>query len=400
MARTDPPIKLKRSVLRRVVSTKLDALQRGEYFVRNHLGPECYDPIVAEAKCHLDSLTDNNATNNATNNNNDHHTATPQDSTTTSTPSLSEDFDTFVQIIAASILIDASMRGENAGESDPRFIKKKKKLLTKTLRGVQFQEFTSQIWRYDCLKRGITSELPPEEESEEEQDNNTAVANNSSAESQSSDDMEEEDSDQDNTSVTSHTSADGFSTSASSKRHAHTGSSSGGSLSKKKHHKKERKKLKKERKHKRREERRRRKEEKRRRKEEKKKKRKREQQVDNNDDQEEEEELLERETPLAGREEDDDVDEHEEKMDEDIESIYEIEHATKEEFEAFREDILSKIPNKVKNRFRQGGFSRWGKDWLPALEIGPFDVEPGPVRSMWMEMFHNVSFSHVVIFLE
>ena len=343
MARTDPPIKLKRSVLRRVVSTKLDALQRGEYFVRNHLGPECYDPIVAEAKSHLD--TPPTAT-------------TPQD-----VSPLSEDFDTFVQIIAASILIDASMRGENAGESDPRFIKKKKKMLTKTLKGAKFGEFTSQIWRYDCFKRGI--ELPPEEESEEDVP---------SSESQSSD---VDDSDQDNTSVTSHTSADGFSTSASSKRHP-TGSSSS-SLRKK--HKKEKKKLKKEKKHKRREERRRKREEKRRRKE--KKKRKREE-VDNGD---KEEEVLEEETSLNGGGED-----SHEKMEEDVESIYEIEHTTKEEFDAFREEILSKIPNKVKNRFREGAFSKWGKDMLPALEIGPFDVEPGPVRSMWMEMFHNVSY--------
>ena len=51
----DPTIKLKRSVLRRVVSTKLEALKRGDFYVRNHLGPECYGPIVAEAKGFLDS---------------------------------------------------------------------------------------------------------------------------------------------------------------------------------------------------------------------------------------------------------------------------------------------------------------------------------------------------------
>jgi hypothetical protein len=56
MARTDPPtIKLKRSVLHRIITTKLEALRRGDFYVRNHLGPECYDPIVAEAKSFLDS---------------------------------------------------------------------------------------------------------------------------------------------------------------------------------------------------------------------------------------------------------------------------------------------------------------------------------------------------------
>ena len=66
------------------------------------------------------------------------------------------------------------------------------------------------------------------------------------------------------------------------------------------------------------------------------------------------------------------------------------EFATKEEFEKFRDILLSRIPKIVKSRFREGGFSRWGQDLLPVLELGPFDVEPGPVRDMWMEMFNNV----------
>jgi hypothetical protein len=355
MARTDPPIKLKRSVLRRVVSSKLDSLRRGDYYVSKHLGPECYDPIVAEAKAFLDSPQYQSLATASSN-----HAAAPQD--VLPPPSLSEDYDTFIGIIAASILIDASMRGENAGESDPRFIKKKKKLLTKTLKGIKFIEFTSQIWRYDCLKRGI--ELPPEEESEED-----------TTESESSDSD-----DQDNTSVTSHTVSDGFSTSASSKKHHHGSSSS----SARKKHKKEKKRLKKERKQKRKEEKRRRKEERRRKKEEKKKKKRKKEEV-----KEEEESIEEKE-----EEEEEEVaqEENEEPAEEDSESMYEIEHATKEEFDAFREEVLGKIPNKVKSRFREGGFSKWGKDWLPVLEIGPFDVEPGPVRSMWMEMFQNVSF--------
>ncbi|KAL7505489.1 hypothetical protein ACHAXN_004282 [Cyclotella atomus] len=352
MARTDPPIKLKRSVLRRVVSSKLDSLRRGDFYVSKHLGPECYDPIVAEAKAFLDSPQYQSLAAASTN-----HAAAPQD--VPPPPSLSEDYDTFIGIIAASILIDASMRGENAGESDPRFIKKKKKLLTKTLKGIKFIDFTSQIWRYDCLKRGIN--LPPEEESEED-----------TSESESSDSD-----DQDNTSVTSHTASDGFSTSASSKKHHHGSSSS----SARKKHKKEKKRLKRERKQKRKEERRRRKEERRRKKEDKKKKKRKREEW-------EEESIGEKEEE---QEEDEEIaqEENDEPAEDDSESMYEIEHATKEEFDAFREEILSKIPNKVKNRFREGGFSRWGKDWLPVLEIGPFDVEPGPVRSMWMEMFQN-----------
>merc|ERR1712238_168034 len=67
--------------------------------------------------------------------------------------------------------------------------------------------------------------------------------------------------------------------------------------------------------------------------------------------------------------------------------IYDL--ATKANLEKYKKNLLSRVPKKVKSRFREGGFSRWGKDWLPVLELGPFDVEPGPVRDMWLEMFDN-----------
>lgn len=67
--------------------------------------------------------------------------------------------------------------------------------------------------------------------------------------------------------------------------------------------------------------------------------------------------------------------------------------ATKEEFDQYKSDILKRVPKSVKSRFQQGGFSRWGKDWLPILELGPFDVEPGPVRDMWFSMFKNTQAS-------
>jgi hypothetical protein len=53
--------------------------------------------------------------------------------------------------------------------------------------------------------------------------------------------------------------------------------------------------------------------------------------------------------------------------------------------------LLSRVPESVKSRFREGGFCRWRKDeWLPVLELGPFDVAPGPVRDLWLEMFEKV----------
>ncbi len=60
--------------------------------------------------------------------------------------------------------------------------------------------------------------------------------------------------------------------------------------------------------------------------------------------------------------------------------------------DAEKSEWLDRIPKEIKSRFRECGFSKWGKEWLPVLELGPFDVEPGPVRDMWFEMFRNVSF--------
>ena len=63
---------------------------------------------------------------------------------------------------------------------------------------------------------------------------------------------------------------------------------------------------------------------------------------------------------------------------------------TKDGFEGFRDDVLGRVPESVRSRFREGGFCKWGKDWLPVLELGPFDVEPGTVRDMWLKMFEKV----------
>lgn len=64
---------------------------------------------------------------------------------------------------------------------------------------------------------------------------------------------------------------------------------------------------------------------------------------------------------------------------------------TEKGFKKYCNDLLSRVPQNVKSRFREGNFCRWGKEWLPVLELGPFDVEPGPVRDMWLEMFETVS---------
>lgn len=64
---------------------------------------------------------------------------------------------------------------------------------------------------------------------------------------------------------------------------------------------------------------------------------------------------------------------------------------TKNEFDRYKSITLSRVSSEVQSCFRVGGFTRWGKDWLPVLEIGPFDVGPGSVREAWFDHLHNVS---------
>ena len=59
-------------------------------------------------------------------------------------------------------------------------------------------------------------------------------------------------------------------------------------------------------------------------------------------------------------------------------------------FEKEKEEILKKIPPKVTKDFRSGGFAKWGKDFLPIMQVGPYDVGPGSVRDQWKTMFENV----------
>ena len=63
-------------------------------------------------------------------------------------------------------------------------------------------------------------------------------------------------------------------------------------------------------------------------------------------------------------------------------------------FEETRKEVIAKIPQDVKDDFRQIGFAKWGKEFLPIMQVGPYDVGPGDVRDQWMVMFENVSLFH------
>ncbi len=67
--------------------------------------------------------------------------------------------------------------------------------------------------------------------------------------------------------------------------------------------------------------------------------------------------------------------------------------------EQYKANLLGRVSAEVQSWFREEGFSRWGKDWLRVLELGPFNVELGPVRDMWLEMFDNVSCLFYLVFV-
>lgn len=48
--------------------------------------------------------------------------------------------------------------------------------------------------------------------------------------------------------------------------------------------------------------------------------------------------------------------------------------------------LQTTVPQEVKSRFRQIAFAEWTGQWLPAIELGPYDVTPGPMRKQWAAM--------------
>merc|ERR1712238_275140 len=58
-------------------------------------------------------------------------------------------------------------------------------------------------------------------------------------------------------------------------------------------------------------------------------------------------------------------------------------------FEKEKADILSKVDGKTRDDFLAVGFAHWSKNYLPCIQLGPYDVPPDgvvPVRDSWMKM--------------
>mmetsp|Transcript_23674 Transcript_23674/g.55871 ORF Transcript_23674/g.55871 Transcript_23674/m.55871 type:complete len:987 (-) Transcript_23674:1196-4156(-) len=60
------------------------------------------------------------------------------------------------------------------------------------------------------------------------------------------------------------------------------------------------------------------------------------------------------------------------------------------ELEDEKEEIFRRVPRNIQGMWGQVGFAKWNKSYLPVLNLSPYDVPPGPVRQMWMEMFEKM----------
>jgi hypothetical protein len=63
-------------------------------------------------------------------------------------------------------------------------------------------------------------------------------------------------------------------------------------------------------------------------------------------------------------------------------------------------EYLKTVSFKIRQRFQKIGFGVWGRrrkdsyyNWLPVLEISPFDLADGPVRQQWKTYYKAVSYA-------
>lgn len=70
----------------------------------------------------------------------------------------------------------------------------------------------------------------------------------------------------------------------------------------------------------------------------------------------------------------------------------------KEEFEKEKEKKLSVIPKEVVKDFRKIGFGKWGKAYMPVIQLSPYDVEDGAIRIGYFRMLEKVSFHNIFNF--
>jgi len=76
--------------------------------------------------------------------------------------------------------------------------------------------------------------------------------------------------------------------------------------------------------------------------------------------------------------------------DEDINELEMMREKAETEFNTEKEAILQQIDESIKHDFREVGFGKWQRAWLPIIQLGPYDVMSGSVRDEWLKTYEKV----------
>lgn len=95
-------------------------------------------------------------------------------------------------------------------------------------------------------------------------------------------------------------------------------------------------------------------------------------------------------TVSSGDTDKDAVNEDQDAEDENLKSVEDALKKRKKRFEQEKKRQLKEVPKEVKKDFRQLGFGKWGKSYLPIIQLGPYDVG-GSLRESYLEMLNDVS---------
>lgn len=93
-------------------------------------------------------------------------------------------------------------------------------------------------------------------------------------------------------------------------------------------------------------------------------------------------------TVSGGDTDKDAVNEDQDAEDENLKSVEDALEKRKKTFEQEKKRQLKRIPKEVKKDFRQIGFGKWYKSYLPMIQLGPYDVG-GILRQSYLEMLNE-----------
>mmetsp|Transcript_2196 Transcript_2196/g.4627 ORF Transcript_2196/g.4627 Transcript_2196/m.4627 type:complete len:447 (-) Transcript_2196:437-1777(-) len=70
--------------------------------------------------------------------------------------------------------------------------------------------------------------------------------------------------------------------------------------------------------------------------------------------------------------------------------LMEARETAKKELEDEKNEIMGNVPHSIQSFWGEIGFAKWGKSYLPVLNLGPYQVPPGEARNSWMSMYQKM----------